>query len=328
MNILMNKRVGGAWGYITDGLVNAFEAVGHTVARHDDSDTIWATFKPDLYIGCSGHRQIIPPKEARGNCKVAIHVNPYCAHTIEPNINESNDAISWVRAQQPDVVFGYGLEKDRSNWEHWGDEGFQWVPMATAGDATIYSPKFDQYESRDLDLVYVGGRWPYKAEVIDDFLLPLLYKSNLRYELRGWGAWPSGLRHGGEIDQSEVPALFNRAKVCPCISEPHTLIWGIDLPERVFKVVLSGAIAVHDPAAGFKSYLSTVDVCNDPNDYFSTIKSCCKWPVERRLELAKKQYAEVTSAHTYHHRIATLMSAIGWKAEAAAALDNLKQFIA
>lgn len=329
----MSKRVDGAWGYITDGLVNALKSLGHNVERFDDAvnpewphpEEVWGGFSPDLYIGCSGHRQLIPTN--RGDCKVAIHVNPYGPHKVEPNINEQQATIDWVMAQKPDVVFGYGREQDRELWSYWEGNGAPWVPMPTAGDLTKYRPDFANYDKRDLDLAYVGGRWDYKAENIDRFLIPVLRKAKLNYELWGWGKWPSSVMYRGPIAEADVPTLFRRAKVAPCISEPHTLVWGIDLPERVFKTVLSGVVAVHDPVADMGGYLPSVTACFDEDDYFSTIKMISKWGADRRLELAQKQYLDVMSGHTYHHRVARLFAGLGWTDESVKATKAVDGYI-
>lgn len=333
-NILMCKRVDGAWGYITDGMVNALKSAGHNVERYDDTREAemkqdlsnrfdyFHSFNPDLYIGCSGHKQYIPRDRS---CKVAIHVNPYGPVKVEPNINESQQNIDWVMEQKPDAVFGYGRDGDRELWSYWEGSGVPWVPMPTAGDITRYRPDFKNYV-RDLDLAYVGGRWTYKAESIDRFLVPLLQKSKLNYELWGWGSWPS-VTFRGPIAEGDVPALFKRAKVGPCVSEPHTLVWGIDLPERVFKVILSGAVAVHDPVADMSSYLSSVTACFDQDDYVSTVKMICRWDAMKRLELAQKQYSEVCSKHTYHHRMARLFTSLGWHEEATSILGAMDGYI-
>ena len=41
MKILMVRRVGGAFGYITDGMVNALRSKGHTVLRYDNDVKTW-----------------------------------------------------------------------------------------------------------------------------------------------------------------------------------------------------------------------------------------------------------------------------------------------
>jgi hypothetical protein len=193
MRVLLVHRPGGAFGYITDGWINALRDKGHRVQRWDGNENSWHDFGPDLYIGCSGHKQPIPP---RRNCKIAIHVNPYGPVAIE-GINESEANIRWTINQRPDAVFGYGQEEDRLLWSYWTQRhGCRWVPMPTAGDRTVFKQSLD--DSQKLyDVVYLGGRWPYKGLTIDSFLLPVLRHQDISFKLYGWGDWPAGTEFCG-----------------------------------------------------------------------------------------------------------------------------------
>lgn len=302
MRVLVVHRPGGAFAYISDGWINAIRAAGGTAERWDGQAASWAAFEPDLYIGCSGHRQPIPDKKARGQTAVAIHVNPYCDIAID-GINESPDAISWTLRQRPDCVFGYGHETDRKYWAHWtGKHGIAWAPMPTAGDSTIYK---DLGGERDLDVAYVGGYWGYKARNLDQYIKPLLSDGVLRAEFRGWGHWPESPNFKGAIADDEVCPFLNRAKVGPCVTEPHTTRWGIDLPERIFKVALCGALVVHDPVAGLERYLPSAVVAGSPSEYGDLVRRHVA-EYNESSAIAEQQKAEVLDSHTYFDRIATL----------------------
>jgi len=312
MNILLPKHVGGAFGYITEGWLNALVDAGHNVKRYDDNIQSWLEFKPDLYCGCSGHKQTIPAN--RGKCLVAIHVNPYGTNDIDKNILEPKQTVNWVLSQKPNVVFGYGLQQDRLFWAGWEQAGIKWVPMPTAGDAVVYN---NSNINKIVDYVYVGGRWSYKSTSIDKFLLPVVNNKKLNGSVYGWGdwssPWPSHFVEG--IDDKDVPARLSQAKVGPCISEPHTQRSGIDLPERVFKVVLSGAVAVHDTVAGFDRYCKSVLSADSPDQYVNEIRRICDMDDSARSALSKRQRLEVLNNHTYHHRMSTLFDALGLRGE-------------
>lgn len=302
MKILLCHRPGGAFAYITDGWKNALEDAGHQVQRWDGNVANWHAFDPDLYVGCSGHRQPIP-KERRA--KIAIHVNPYGSINI-PGIMEPDNAIRWTLEQRPDAVFGYGHETDQPLWAYWQmRHRVAWVPMATAADVTVYH---DEGHQRHIDIVYVGGRWGYKAKTIDAYLFPVLSVS-LSKDVRGWGDWPSELNVNG-IEDNQVNALFNRAKVAPCISEIHTHTHGIDLPERVFKTAAAGCLPIHDNVLNLHRYLPSVPTAGDPDKFKKLIMYYASNDSER-TELCKRIKMEVMSAHTYHHRMATLLNAVG-----------------
>lgn len=309
MKILVCHRPDGAFGFISDSWIKAFADCGLNVQRWDGNPHIWQSFNPNLYIGCSGHVQKIPSKKYRGRCKVAIHVNPYGPVKIEPNINEQQKSIDWVLEQEPEVVFGYGFEKDRDLWSSWEKHNIKWQPMATAGDVTLYSP--DPDSKHFLDISYIGGYWPYKAQNIDKYLLPILKDNNLKKMVMGWGKWPIKINNDivRECSYEQKLQAFQQSKVCPCISEPHTSQYGIDVPERVFKVILSGALAIHDNVKDIKEAIPSVVLGKDPSDYREKIYKFIKDGTKRN-DRWKEQYKDVISNHTYHHRLSGLLSAL------------------
>lgn len=321
MKVLICHRPGGAFGYISDSWLNAFRDSGFTAERWDGKPSTWNKFKPDLYIGCSGHRQHIPSRHAR-KTKVAIHVNPYGPIKVQPNINESQDAINWVHSMMPDVVFGYGFEEHRKYWSDWKNNfHIQWVPMPTAGDITMYRPG----SNNKLDFAYVGGYWAYKAKNIDKYLIPLLEKQ-LNFKVRGWGwktAKTDAVADTKECSNDEKISLLQSATIGPCVSEPHTTKHGIDLPERVFKVILSGAIAVHDPVDGLANILDSVLVATDPEDYVDNIQKLLESPEGVKQRIWQFQYDEVFNKHTYHHRLANLLKVMGFTGPANKMLDRV-----
>lgn len=314
MKVLICNRPGGAFGYITDGFYNALYDRGHTVRRWDGIESTWRAFGPDLYIGCSGHKQPIPPN--RQNCKVAIHVNPYGPIEIS-GINENEDNIRWTLNQRPDVVFGYGDEDDRLIWSYWTTKhGIKWVPMPCAGDKTIFKD-IRPASDRTIGIVYLGGRWPYKAKTIDAFLLPTLAEARNRginYSVRGWGDWPSGVCDG-PLPEDQANEFLNSGRVVPCISELHTHNYGVDVPERVFKAALCGALPVHDTVPSLKKLLPSSVVSQTAKNF---VDLCIHYSENEneRLENMRNIRNEVLKNHTYHNRMHTLLSAVGFTQQA------------
>lgn len=312
MRVLFCHRPGGAFGYITDSMINAFRDKGHDVRRWDGHIASWRQFEPDLYCGASGHRQPIPEK--RGKCKVALHVNPFGPVDIS-GINESQDTINWTMKQRPNAVFGYGFESDRILWSYWQQKNHvPWVPVPTAGDKTFF--KYKPEQERTTDIVYLGGRWQYKGYTIDAYLLPVLKDGRMSYRLYGWGDWPNGIS-SGILAEDAVVDFLNSGKVAPCIAEKHTHSHGIDIPERVWKVALCGAVAVHDAVPTLKQHFHTALVANSPEEM---LKLCYHYSrpehAAERQEIADAQRNEVLANHTYHHRMAALLRQLGFNAEA------------
>lgn len=314
MKILLPHRPGGAFGYITDGWYNAFRDCGHDVRRWDGNHASWLAFGPDLYLGCSGHKQPIPSKR---NCKVAIHVNPYGPVDIE-GINESKENIRWVLAQKPDAVFGYGFESDRIIWSYWTKKhDIAWVPMPTGADKTLFK---DLQRERANDIVYLGGYWSYKGMTINQYLMPVLRDDRLSHELYGWGDWPSHLSKGILPEDGVVPFL-NSGKVAPCISERHTQRHGIDVPERAWKVALCGCLVVHDAVPSLSQQFKSAVISSSPQHFLDMCVHYAKNDSER-VDLVNKQRDEVLQEHTYHHRLARLLSDLGFQSAANAMVGS------
>lgn len=312
MRVLLTHRPGGAYGYISESWMNALNDTGHQAVRWDGSLSMWENFKPDLYLGCSGHRQPIPAK--RGSTIIAIHANP--RGSADTGLNESPSSIAWVEDQKPHAVFGYGFSHDSFYWAGWEKAGIPWIPLPNAADTTIY--KHTNTGKRSRNISYVGGYWPYKGQDISRWLMPLFSIPNVA--INGWGNWPAQFGKVEGIDDADMAALLNDTLIAPCISEPHTKSYGFDLPERVFKVIAMGALAIHDwikRPPGMKSLI----IAETPADL---LRECESWLAKKPAEIEKrasKQRAEVLAGHTYHHRMAFLLHKLGLD------LGGLKEFL-
>lgn len=313
MKILLCHRPDGAFGYITDGWWNALHDKGHEVRRWDGKSESWLAFRPDIYIGCSGHKQPIPSDE---NCKIAIHVNPFGPVNID-GINETEQNVKWVINQKPDVVFGYGHEKDRLLWSGWTNEfGIKWVPMPCAADRILFH-QIQPIDDRPLDLIYLGGRWKYKARTIDAYLLPVISELKVLAKpisVMGWGEWPEDVC-SGLLANDRANSFINSGKIGPCISELHTHQYGIDIPERAFKVAACGTLVIHDAVIHIREMIPSAVVAANPNHF----KDMCLHYINNdteRMDLIIKQQREVLDNHTYHHRMSTLLDSLGFAQQA------------
>jgi len=317
MKTLICHRPGGAFGYISDGWINALRQSGMAVERWDGTMGHWFGFKPDLYLGCSGHRQPIPSKSVRGTTKIAIHVNPFGSKSI-PGIDESPSTIQWVVAQHPDAVFGYGFYTHQSYWDKWQQHGFPWIPMPTAGDAVLYN--MGKIGPRNIGIGYMGGRWAYKSKNIDKYVLPLTPLNQT--VIHGWGDWPDGTCKG-RLDDNAAIEFYTKCRVAPCVSEPHTTLHGIDLPERLFKASLCGALPIHDPVHDVKKILPSLMVASDSANYVDLCSKMASREHER-YQLSAALRSDILAHHTYHHRLANLFSVMGFGEEAIHLMDSIQ----
>lgn len=296
MNIVACNPNGGAFKYILAGIGNAFRAAGHpfqSVASVPPSG--W-----DLYIGCSGWQQSgIPPRSSRPG-KVGIHVNPYGDRRVGsvdggPPIDERQDYIQWVLRQEPDFVWCYCsptfVPEYYGYWE--SKHGIPVIGLPTAADTTIYRPRPPQ-ERFVGDIGWIGGCWIYKAKMMDKYLMPL--KTKYKCQIFGWSP------NLPDISDQDAPVLFSSAKVCPAVSESHSAVHPIDIPERVFKVPASGGFTIHTPSPAIPDLFGDdIPMASGPAEWFELIDHFIKNDDERRQQ-AEWQRASVLRRHTYFDR--------------------------
>lgn len=294
--------------FITQGYINAFRDIGIDARYWDGNLRTFTAFKPDLYIGSYGHKRELPRNR---NFKLALHVNPYGPKKLDKihgvDINSNKNDIDWVIRQGPDVVFGYGHQDDFEDyWQYWTlRHNIPFVGLPCAGDSTLYYP--DGKKTRDA--AYLGGRWPFKAHKIDKWLLPVTSK----IDIKGWGNWKGINGFSGELPQNDCGRKFlSSAKVCPCISEPHTSIYGIDIPERFFKAALCGSLPISDYVPGFDRYYPKdyYIMANNPKEYDELIKKCMNSRI--RVGVTNKLRKLTLENHTYHNRMMKLCEKLGF----------------
>lgn len=323
MKILSCNPKGSAFHYILKGIEDAFVALGHQFIRWDGRTEVLKNYQPDLYLGCSGWRQDLPKwcRDMYGT-KIAIHANPYGTVKLiplkgEPNINEPQGAIDWVLKQNPDAVYCYANDLDISRmWNFWEERhGLLVIPMPTAGNSIIHQPVVKDPKFK-CQIGFIGGYWPYKAMNIKKYVTPVI--NAFTAQVYGWGGW-SHSKYKGTIKDQDVNKLFSSALICPSVVEPHTTRYGIDVPERMWKVPLGGGMTILDPFSGVENYVDTdvFPIAQDPQDYFRLIKYYLVKHEERAsLALAQRQY--VLENHTYFHRISRMLNDLGFIDEAEA----------
>ena len=317
LRVLCCNPDGGAFLYITRGWENAFKTAGHNFLRWNGQDDVLRSFRPNIYLGCSGWRQNCPSwAKSQFGTKIAIHVNPYGSSKVGsvaggPQIDEKQDIIEWVKEASPDALFCYAMQNEINKfWNKW--QSIVQVPivsMPTAADSIHYAPTSiaEQYK---CDIGFIGGLWQYKGINIRKYLFPVLQRNDLNCKVYGWSSWP--MRYCGKMSDADDCKLFSSAKVCPTIVEPHTSVSGIDWPERIFKIAACGSFAVSDPIVNFDNYLdrAVFPMANNPEEYLAL---CCKYTRDEtsRTSMARKQRQEVLAKHTYLHRISGLLQSLG-----------------
>ncbi len=298
---------GGAFKYITGGLINAFETIGIACERWNGVPGNIKKFNPTIYIGATGWRQAIP-KDLKA--RIVLHVNPYCGETVQhkgPVINETPEGVKWALANKPDAVFGYGLQSDIDRyWKKWRRHTTV-VPLPPAGDSTRFYPDISQ--EFQCEIGFLGGRWGYKAKSIDYWLLPTL--RHFDSKVYGWGGWDNLPKFCGKIKDGKDRQLLSSCIVGPSIHEPHSHKYGLDIPERIFKVPLCGTVTISEPVSGMRRYFpgDMLPIAQSPEEYLSMCSELISND-EMRRNLETKQRKHVLKHHTYFSRVAAILDAL------------------
>jgi Glycosyl transferases group 1 len=165
-----------------------------------------------------------------------------------------------------------------------------------------YNPAFAS------DVAFVGGYWPYKAVVLDQYLVPLCdLRTNLNVKIFGNQAWPVA-NFCGFVDNTYVADVFASATICPNLHEPHSQVLGYDVVERPFKLLGGGNFVISDYVEGlYKLFPNEIVYAHTPQEFHELIFHFVKNPDERLpyMEQGKKT---VMADHTYFDRVAKIFS--------------------
>lgn len=290
---------------------------------------------PDIFIGQAYNLDSATIKciKNRPWLKVALRVGDYGDFETHPKFNILRATEEEIRkleqlkkeSLQPEFVFCHYLPEDIAvTHSKFNDIGIRPVSiMLGANVHAYYNSKYDP--DLNCDIGFIGGYWPYKGVVLDKFLVPLC--SNIgEYNIKIFGnqPWPHVNQYCGHIDESHVANLFKSAKICPNLSEPHAHIYGIEVNERSFKVLLAGGFCIGDNIASHKKIFKDGMVyASSPKEFKDKINLFLKLP-EERARISNIGRKIVLQEHTNFHRVAKFLSEFGYDSLADTAINIVK----
>lgn len=295
MKIFLWKNPSQATYYWHRGIINALKVLGHEIKIYNGNIEEWFSFNPDIYIGNNdpSYKQNIPSKEKRGKCKIVMGI----CRGAERNSQKKQ----YIENSKIDVFYCNGFNKpnDVGYWNYWISR-YPCMFHIQGGDSTFY--KKNENIKKKYDFGYVGGYWKQKAQTIDKMFLPIL-KYYKNYKIYGTGnkGWPNNLS-SGRIGEKDEATFLSSCKIIPCFSEPHTHTTGIDIPERMYKAALSGALVLHDNVKDIHKIFPNIITFNSASDLKDKIDYYLNHD-EERIKLAEEQRQYILKNHTYLHRI-------------------------
>ena len=104
--------------------------------------------------------------------------------------------------------------------------------------------------------------------------------------------------------------LISSVDICPSVSESHTRVHPVDVPERLFKIPAAGGFTIHTPTPALSDLFGDeLPMAKNPADWQRLIAHYLNNPVER-VATAKKQREAVLKRHTYFDRIYKMASTL------------------
>lgn len=321
---------------------NAFKVAGHEVFFWEKQNTsafdAFDQAEPDIFLGQAYNldQATIKCIKERPHMRVGLRAGDWGSHEQEVDKNRFNilfcsdqekQALEYLKNETgaPDFVHihypDWAVEQTHNHFE---SIGIKAVSLMMCADTTSYGMGQHRDELA-CDIGFVGGYWPYKGIIIDQYLMPLLHPVG-KYNVKIFGnqPWPAN-QYCGMIQDHKVKDLFVSAKICPNLSEPHAHEFGFDVNERIFKVLFAGGFCITDNVKGYELFGDGIVTADSPSDFQEKVDYYLKHPEEVK-EIKERGYWTVKNAHTNYHRAAQIMDLFGYKDEAKKLLGIVDEF--
>lgn len=321
--------------------LNAFRQTGVQAELWDCKNVsafdAFDSFEPDIFLGQAYNldEALIKCIYERPHMKVGLRAGDWGDH--EDSIDKSKFNMLFATEKEkrllkklkdetgkPDFVHIHYLQKDVDvTHAHYRSIGIEPKSLIMCADTLTYGdsrfdPKFE------CDIAFVGGYWPHKGIVINRYLFPMLGDiGKHKIKIFGNQPWPVN-QYCGMIKDEDVKNLFRSAKVCPNLSEPHAHVFGMDINERIFKILYSGGFCVSDYCEAYNIFEDGVVLAKSGEEFRDKIEYYLEHPEEREA-ISKKGRKIVCERHTNFHRIASIFEYFGMTDISTKLLTSLEQ---
>lgn len=283
---------------------------------------VFDSIEPDIFLGQAYNLDVSLLKciYERPHLKVGLRAGDWGDHQESVDNTKYNilyctqkekDILKKLKDEtgKPDFVhIHYDEEAVKVTHNHFESIGIKPISLMMCADTIAYGDA--QFDPKlECDIGFVGGYWPYKGLIIDQYLTPLLDPPKYRVKIFGNQVWPVN-QYCGFLSDDEVKNLFASAKICPNLSEPHAQEFGIDVNERIFKTLYAGGFCISDKVESYKMFGDGIVMAESPEDFKNKVDHYLDNPYERiKITETGKKY--VTENHTGFHRAAQIMDTFG-----------------
>ena len=307
---------------------NAFNSIGFQAVLWDCKKTnafdAFDSFEPDIFMGQAYNLDdaLIKCIYERPHLKVALRAGDWGDHGAEVDKSKYNILYCSDREKKileklkketgkPDFVhIHYNQKAVEKTHNHFNSIGIKPVSLMMCADTVVYgNARFDP--RLECDIGFVGGYWPHKGIIINKYLFPLLGDvGEYKVKIFGNQPWPVN-QYCGLIQDEDVKNLFLSARICPNLSEPHAHEFGIDVNERIFKILISGGFCISDNVKSYEMFKDGIVIAESPKDFKDKIDFYLKNPEERE-QIKQKGHIIVRDNHTGFHRVSEIMKNLGY----------------
>lgn len=327
MKILITHDSSPAHYFIRLGIARALTACGHDVGIWDINTKsvfdIFDEFNPDLVLSQTYNitDDWIKILKERPQTKLVLRASDYSSYADEihskgypilvASFQERNRLVRMLdETGKPDFLHNHYLQESiNKTHSGWIQDGFEVRSLLSGADVFDFTngQKLPELES---DICFVGGRWGYKSQTLDKWLLPLC-NPEFKYNIKIFGNQHWGIpQYLGTISQPFTRNALASAKICPNISEPHSQDFGHDIIERPWKLLSNKCFCISDYVADLaKTIPNGIVFCKTAEEFKEKIDYYLKPENnDERSGYISRGYDAVINNHTYFARIKSIFS--------------------
>lgn len=206
---------------------------------------------------------------------------------------------------EPKFVWNTVAKVGMEWYQGWVDDGLRWETIHLAADDELYFPEKNKEKFGQIQMAYVGGYWPEKAQAFDKYLRPF---EDILW-VYGYNKWPYK-NYGGRINDAEERQLYSTAKIIPLVGCPNNWMTA-EITERYFKAPACRGFCIADENPGLREIFTEEEMIQAKSaDHFKQlVGEVLDGKIDTELWV-KKAYEATRSRHLYSHRALQMLEAL------------------
>lgn len=330
----LNTRYAGR--SIIMGYMHAFEELGHSfqiLTSESNAPEVFETYKPDILIFSLNRYSvkfldvswIIEYKKRNKNLQVYAWIPFWKSPLSKLRINESSglsdmaDLKTLLNNGFVDHCFAQS-EVGNPNMEGFEKStGFVYNSIPLAADTYYMHSTFqDRFKA---DISFIGTLLPEKKEFIENQVLPMRKKYDLKLYGQDWTKVEKIISFAKKVGQyfnlpiikdiqkaslelEDEASIYKSSLISINVHEEYQKKFGKDCNERTFKIPLYGGFEITDDVAIIRDYFiedKEIIIGKNKDDWFDKIDYYIKNP-DKRLAVMDAGMKRVLKDHTYINR--------------------------